>query len=77
MWRQMGRCLPNDLGIYHHILRGGNPKGGLADTDCVDSDLHLEVGGILPSEDVGHNCPTCDLSHAYVLCARVHVAHSI
>ena len=73
----MGRCLPDDLGIYHRILRGGHPKGGLADTDCADSDPSLEISGILLSEDVGHNCPTCDLLVVDVLCARVSVADSI
>ena len=77
MQRRTGRCLLDDSGVYYSILRGGHPKGGLIDTDRPDPNPSFEVCGILPSEDVEHNCPTCDLSAAYVLCARVHATDSI
>ena len=75
--RQIGGCLPEDSGIYHHILRGGHPKGGIIDTDCVDSDVSLEVSDILLSEDVRHSYPTCDLSATDLLCARVSAVDNI
>ena len=43
----------------------------------MDLDLSLEISGIFLSEDVGHNCPTCDLLAIDALCARVYAADSI
>lgn len=77
MWRRSGRCLPDDLGVHYSILQGGYPKGGLTDTDRPDTNPSFEVYGILSGEDVGHSCPTCDISPTYVLCTRVHAAHGI
>ena len=76
-WRQMGRCLPDDSGMYHRVLRGGHPKGGLKNTDCMDPGFSIEISCILLGKDVGHNFPTCDLLTTDVLCIRVYAADHI
>ena len=62
---------------FDPVLRGGHPKGGLADTDCTYLGFSPEISCILSSEDVRHSCLTCDLSTVDVLCVRVYAADHI
>ena len=75
--RRSGQGSPYHTGVYYILLRGGHPKGGLADPYSTDPRYRVEINCLLFGEDVGHYCPTCDFTTVDVLCFGVHATDYI